>query len=166
MKNNITFPITYWGKNTEVQFMPMDKIVPIDQITSCFVFAMHDNKLLMIRPERGWGLPGGHREPNETPEDCVRREALEEAVVELGELDLIGAWEAKKIIKTEKNAKYPDLAYQILYFAKVEKIMPFRSDFEVLERTFVDIKDVPQFHAGYPNFEAIFLYTLNKYKLK
>src|SRR3990167_471583 len=102
MKNNITFPITYWGKNTEVQFMPMDKIVPIDQITSCFVFAMHDNKLLMIRPERGWGLPGGHREPNETPEDCVRREALEEAVVELGELDLIGAWEAKKIIKTEK----------------------------------------------------------------
>jgi 8-oxo-dGTP diphosphatase len=166
MQNNIIFPVTYWGKNTEVQFMPMDKMVPTDQITSCFVFAVHEDKLLMIRPERGWGLPGGHREGNESPEDCVRREAHEEAVVELGELDLIGGWEAKKITKTEKNAKYPDLAYQILYFAKVEKIMPFVSQFEVLERAFVDIKDVPQFHASYANFEAIFLYTLDKYKLK
>lgn len=166
MQNEIKFPVIYWGKNTKVQFMPMDKMPLTDQITSCFVFTVHEDKLLMIRPERGWGLPGGHREGNESPEDCVRREALEEAVVELGELDLIGGWQAKKLIKTEKNVKYPDLAYQILYFAKVEKIMPFVNHFEVLERAFVDIKDVPIFHADYAKFEPIFLYTLDKYKLR
>jgi 8-oxo-dGTP diphosphatase len=166
MQNNLVFPTTYWGKGTEVKFKPLDKMVPTDQITSCFVFAVHEHKLLMIRPERGWGLPGGHREENESPEDCVRREALEEAVVKLGGLDLIGAWEAKKILHTEKNAKYPDLAYQLLYFANVKKIMPFKSDFEILERAFVNLKDVPQLHADYAKFEAIFLYTLDKYKLR
>lgn len=167
MHKNITFHVTSWGKgSTEVKFMPMDKVPPIDQISTCFVFAVHEGKVLMIRPERGWGLSGGHIEPGETPEQCVRREALEEAVVEVGDLDLIGGWEAKKVIKTEANSKYPDLAYQMLYFAKVTKVLPFRSDFEVLERDFVDIKDVPTLHNNYPYFEPVFLYTLDKYKLK
>jgi len=168
MHKKIEFPISYWGKSkaTEVKFMPMNKMVPSNQVTSCFVFAVHKNEVVMIRPPRGWGLPGGRKEPYESPEECVRREALEEAVVELGELDLIGGWKAKKLLKTEANAKYPDLAYQLLYFAEVEKIKPFRSDFEVLERAFVNMKDVPEPHGNYPYFEAIFLYTLTKYKLK
>src|SRR3990167_10898175 len=165
MQKKITFPVSHWGKGTEVQFMPMNKMVPSNQVTSCFVFAVHDNKLLMIRPPRGWGLPGGHKEPDESPEECVRREAFEEAVVELGKLDLIGGWEAKKIFKTETNAKYPDLSYQLLYFAEVEKIKPFRSDFEVLERALVNMKDVTELNSS-PTFEPVFLYTLDKYKLK
>lgn len=43
-------------------------------------------------------MPGGHREGDETSEDCVRREADKEAAIELGDLKLIWRWKIEKTV--------------------------------------------------------------------
>lgn len=53
---------------------------------SASVLAFQGERVVMVRNRvRGWEFPGGKCEQGETPEECVRREALEE-----GGLDLFG----------------------------------------------------------------------------
>ncbi len=77
----------------------------------------NDGNLLLTKPIRGWGLPGGHIEDNVSPEECLKRECIEEGDVEIGNLKLIGYWKIKKLKKVESNKKYPDEGYQLLYIA-------------------------------------------------
>ncbi len=108
-------------------------------------FAFQDDKVMLVKPKRGWGLPGGHREGDETSEDCVRREADEEAAIELGDLKLIGRWKIEKQFPSAFNAKYPDLACQLLYVAEITQIKPFSSEYEVTERALVPFTDVARY---------------------
>lgn len=116
----------------------------------------------MSKPKRGWGLPGGHREGDETPEECVRREADEEASVELGDLELIGRWEAKKKFHSPLNEKYPELAYQLLYVANVTNLKPFKSEHETSERAVVPLSKMHEYHHNFGDFEEIFKYVIDK----
>ena len=57
-------------------------------IKTAFVFLERDGQVLLIQEVEGqakglWSLPGGHIEPNETPEAGARREAKEEAGYEV-----------------------------------------------------------------------------------
>ncbi|GFZ79772.1 hypothetical protein GCM10011531_07120 [Aquaticitalea lipolytica] len=47
-------------------------------ITSVFLIAFKENNILSCRNERGWDIPGGHIEPNETLEQSLKREVFEE----------------------------------------------------------------------------------------
>jgi 8-oxo-dGTP pyrophosphatase MutT (NUDIX family) len=49
-----------------------------------FVFDA-DNRLLMVRKDKGWDLPGGGRKPHETPAEALAREVLEEAAITIGD---------------------------------------------------------------------------------
>lgn len=57
-----------------------------------------DHHLLVVHAGGGrdrrprWGLPGGHLDPGEAPEDAVRRELFEELHLEVAELQEIGDW--------------------------------------------------------------------------
>ena len=88
----------------------------------------------------------------------------EEAAVEidLDTLQVVGGWLIKKLHKTEKNSKYPDLAYQLLFIADIKKVNEFKERFEVHQRIFVPIKDVINY-AGGPNFIPIFNYVVDTY---
>ena len=99
MKIDNSFPAVFWGKDksTKAQFCPCEDIFDSSLVTSCMVCAVHENKILLAKPPRGWGLPGGRMELGETPEDCARREVYEEASVELNSLKLIGAWHIEKL---------------------------------------------------------------------
>ncbi len=161
-KPRSAFPVIYWGddQSTEVQFQPADELPDNELVSACFVFAEHNGTVAMSKPQRGWGLPGGHRETGESAEECLRREAMEEAGVELGELRLIGWWATVKRFESEHNRQYPDRAYQLLYVADVVKVHDFTPAHEVAERAFVPVREVGQWHHDNENFQEIYEFIL------
>lgn len=55
------------------------------------VIIIKDNRVLMGKRKgshgaASWNFPGGHLELNESIEDCAKRETLEEADIEIGEI--------------------------------------------------------------------------------
>ncbi len=159
------FKKIFWGedKSTEVKFYVSKVITPSVQPITSVMGAVFDknNNLLLTKPARGWGLPGGHLEPGETPEVCLIRECLEEAEVEINNLQLIGYWKIKKIRDIDANKKYPPIAYQLLYLADVIKVHDFKQEHEVSERSFVKPHDVGEVHHNYENFKPILEYILS-----
>ena len=71
---NYSFETIYWGadRSTEVIFEPTNELPPQDLVTACMVLALYDkDKIVLSKPERGWGILGGHREQGETAEECL-----------------------------------------------------------------------------------------------
>lgn len=64
MKIDDSFPTVFWGKDksTKAQFCPCEEIFDSSPVTSCMVCVVHENKILLAKPPRGWGLPGGRME--------------------------------------------------------------------------------------------------------
>lgn len=167
--NKYKFKSTYWGddQSTEVVFEAINELPPQELITACMVFAVHDkDKLVLSKPARGWGLPGGHREEGETAEECLLREAMEEAAVTLENLELIGRWTTKKRFHSPHNAQYPDQGYQLLYIANVKELNEFTPQHETLERIVVPISEVKDYHHDIDNFLPILHYAVEAGSLK
>ena len=162
MKPNNNFPIVFWGDDasTKAQFHPCETIPKNALVTSCMVCVIHDDKLLLTKPPRGWGLPGGRLEPGEAPEDCARREVYEEAAVRLGNLKLIGAWYIEKLFRSEHNERYPDQAHQLLFLANTASIDDFVPSHESSARNFVKFDDVCNYHHDFENFADILEYVV------
>jgi ADP-ribose pyrophosphatase YjhB (NUDIX family) len=165
MINNLSeFKKNYWGEDnsTEVMFHPANTLPNNpDNITSVMGAVFNDGNLLLTKPIRGWGLPGGHIEDNESPEECLKRECIEEADVEIGNLKLIGYWKTKKLKKLESNKKYPDEGYQLLYIADAIKVNDFVPIHEVSERLFIPAEEVRNILHNYDNFEEILKYVIS-----
>ena len=160
------FQVNYWGddKSTKVQFSPLGSIPDDARVSSCMVFVLDGNKkLLMAKPKRGWGLPGGHMEPCETPEECCKREVFEETSVIIKNLRLIGAWKAEYVFESEYNKIYENPSYQLLYIADIDQIEEYRQQLEVSECEFIDVDDIEKYHHDFANFSEIMNYTLENY---
>lgn len=164
-----SFKTTYWGddQSTEVVFEPIGELPPQELVTACMVLALHDkDRIVLSKPARGWGLPGGHREEGETAEECLLREAMEEAAITLENLKLIGRWTAKKRFHSLHNAKYPDQGYQLLYVADVKELNEFTPQLEIMERIVVPVSEVKNYHHDIDNFMPVFNYAFEVGYLK
>ena len=159
------FNTLYWGddKSTEVVFETINELPPQELITACMVFALHDkDKIVLSKPARGWGLPGGHREKGETAEECLLREAMEEAAMTLDNIELIGRWRTRKRFNSPHNAQYPDQGYQLLYVADVKELSEFTPQLEITERIIVPLSEVKNYHHDVDNFMPVFNYVVGK----
>lgn len=68
-------------------------VQPKFTVSSAALVRNDEGKILLLdhyfRPDKGWGLPGGFVEHNETPENAAIREVREEAGVEIYDLKLL-----------------------------------------------------------------------------
>lgn len=94
------------------------------------------NQLLIVKGGNTWTVPGGHPEPNETQQQTLERELMEEACVTLKDIKYIGAVEV-----VENGETY----YQLRYTAKVADVLPFKKEWETDERLFVDLDDLQNY---------------------
>ena len=95
-----------------------------------------DNQLLIVKNGNTWTVPGGHPEQGETCLDTLNRELMEEACVTLKDINYLGAVEV-----VENGETY----YQLRYTAKVNELRPFVQEWEIGERLFVDLNDLPKY---------------------
>jgi 8-oxo-dGTP diphosphatase len=165
MNNKIyKFPVIFWGKekSTKVQFK-ISNSMPLDakSVTSVMCAVYRGEQILLVKPKRGWGLPGGHIEIAESPIDAIKRECAEEASIEIKNIKLVGYWEANKIKEVEENKKYPRRGYQLLYIAEIDKIHEFNGEFEVTDRKFVNPHDISSLHHNFKDFEVILQYLID-----
>lgn len=72
-----------WGEEkVKLTWKPTTEIPPEELITSVHGFCFKDNNLLLVNlNNRGWDLPGGHIELEETPEESFKRESYEEGYI-------------------------------------------------------------------------------------
>jgi len=168
MKKHLFKPI-YWGddQSTEVVFEAISELPPEELVTACMVFALHGkDRIVLSKPERGWGIPGGHREEGETAEECLHREAMEEAAITLKNLQLIGRWSTKKRFHSMHNAKYPDQGYQLLFVADVKELNEFKPQLEITERIVIPISELKDYHHDIGNFMPVLNYVMEAGYLK
>lgn len=87
--------------------------------------------------QRGWDIPGGHIDPEETPESTMRREVMEEAAVELGPVCLLGYQRIRLLGEVPAEYRYPaPESYQVFYIGQVTTILPFAPTTEASARGF------------------------------
>ena len=121
-----------------VEFYRDTQIPKRDLITSVFVFAFLGDQILFTKHrDRGWDIPGGHIERNETPEDALKREVYEETCAKLKNIRAFGYF---KIVLSEFNPailNYPfPESYLLLYIGHVDSLDPFVAEYETQARKF------------------------------
>lgn len=95
-----------------------------------------NNQLLIVKNGNTWTIPGGHPELNETQVKTLNRELMEEAYVTIKDAHYIGAVEV-----IENGKTY----YQLRYTAKLNEILPFKQEWEICERLFIDLDELPKY---------------------
>lgn len=96
----------------------------------------NENQLLIVKNGKTWTIPGGHPEINETMLETLNREIMEEACITIKDAKYLGAVE---VVEND------DIYYQLRYTAKVDNILPFKQEWEICERLFVDLKDLTNY---------------------
>lgn len=141
-----------WGKSkVKLSWQESNILPPYELITSVHGLCFHDDHLLLANlKERGWDIPGGHIEAGETPEECFKRETLEECYVE-GQCELLGFVTVDHCDNPfwSESSPYPKMGYQVFYKMNVTKQLPFKGDFESTQRLLINPKDAPSYHHNW-----------------
>lgn len=138
-----------WGEAKVKLTWKCDNQLPIrNLITSVHGFCFHKNKLLLVNLEhRGWDFPGGHIESKETPEECFKREAMEEGYVG-GSCQLLGyiIVDHNGNPKWDENSRYPKIGYQVFYHMNIDQLYNFEAEYESVERIFINPNEITNYY--------------------
>lgn len=121
---------------------------PLKYVSSVRAIVFRDDAVLVVSGERGqfYILPGGRREKQESMEETLRREVLEETGWTLKELSILGFMHFHHLNpkKTDYPYPYPDFLWSV-YIAQADKYIPeaITADKYVTGVKFYHIEDLP-----------------------
>jgi len=155
-----------WGNSKVKLTWKYDwQLPPRKLVTSVHGFCVKKDKLLLVNLiDRGWDIPGGHIEYEETPEDCLRREAQEEGYV-TGSCLLLGyiIVDHHENTNWNDNSAYPKIGYQAFYRMNIDCIHEFQAQYESTERIFINPGEVIKYHHNWNElYQEILDYALSQ----
>lgn len=161
----IKFPTDFWeDTQNRLEFiagkLPPDSI----KVTAVKIFLISNKKLLLVDIPRGWDIPTGHVDENESPEQALIREVMEEAEIIVKSAIVLGYLKSLKIKENSRNSMYPKLSAILIYGSRNFRITyPFKGKFESRGRKFFSFNEVENIHKYWsPMMKAIFTYALDK----
>ena len=119
---------------------------------AALVFPWQDEKVLVVNIEdRGWCIPSGRVEPDESSLDAAIREAKEEAGAVLREIHYIGCYR----VTQRSEVRWVDV-----FAAHIEGLGEIDPNFESMGRQFVTMEELPAiYHLWNPLTEQVFLHS-------
>ena len=118
-----------------------------------------DRILLVLEKSDGkWTLPGGWADVNESPSQGIRREVLEEAGCEVGELELVALIDRAAHPYTRN---YPHSVYKLFFYSFCAKRQPFPVNHETEKAEWFVFDALPELSESrvlYQDIERLFRY--------
>jgi 8-oxo-dGTP diphosphatase len=141
------FPCGKYGRQL-LRFYPAPFKAPL-RAFAALVFPWQDEQVLVCDIEgRGWCIPSGRVEPDESSLEAVRRESLEEAGAILRDIQYIGCYE----INERNERRWADC-----FTAHVEDLVEIQAANESKGRMFLSLPDLPQvYHLWNDLTEKVF----------
>jgi len=138
--NNKSFCVDYWDKSeSRVEFF-ISKLLPTDiPISAVKIFDICNNEIILVHTPKGWDIPGGHVEENETAIQALEREVYEETCGYVKEYKLAGYLLITKQKVNEHNKNYPDKTVIAMYAGHIDNI---NADSTFLAHESFDVKKV------------------------
>ncbi|MEK4486368.1 NUDIX domain-containing protein [Psychrobacillus sp. FSL H8-0484] len=135
-----------WGGHIiRLKWHPFKILDKSEVATSVHSFCFNQDKVLLVHvKDRGYNIPGGHIDYNETPEDALHREVYEEGYV-AGNIKYLGAIEVNHTDNPSfvQDGPYPLVGYQLFYRMDIEECFPFLRENETTSRIWVEPEEVP-----------------------
>jgi len=141
------FPSGQYGRQ-RLQFFPAPFRAPLRAFAG-LVFPWDGEKVLIADIDgRGWCIPSGRVEPNETSMEAVKREALEEAGAILRDVQYIGCYH----ISERSEVRWADC-----FAARVDTLVEIGMQEESHGRKLVTIDELPEiYHLWNPLTKRVF----------
>lgn len=146
----IKFPSGKYGRQ-RLEFHPAPFRAPLRAFAALVFPWCDDNVLICNIEDRGWCIPSGRVEPNESSLEAAIREAKEEAGAILQDVLYIGCYRI-----TERG----EVRWADVYVARVTELVDIPEEFESLGRQILPLDEVPPiYHLWNPLTEAVFHYS-------
>jgi 8-oxo-dGTP diphosphatase len=145
------FPCGKYGRQL-LRFFPAPYHAPL-RAFAALVFPWSEGKVLLCDIEgRGWCIPSGRVEPNETSLEAVKRESLEEAGAVLSDLQYIGCYQ----INDRNEVRWADC-----YTSHVKELVPIQNEAESKGRRFFAIEELAEaYHVWNELTAQVFQHSL------
>jgi len=172
-KTLISNTINFEGTDIRYTWYPgdiLDNYQPFNQVYGV-VFNSNGEILIQRRGDRAWCLPGGTVEENETAEQTLRREVIEEADVTIINPILLGGQRVQFPGGHNPNPskRGGDDFYQLRFYGEVDEILPQTPDPDhgiINERLFVEQSEINEYlHWGVTG-KVIFDQAIALYRIK
>ena len=131
------------------KYINKDTILPKDEsVSSVFLIAFEESKILAIKNERGWDIPGGHVESGETLEEALIREVKEESGASFCNAKLLA------IVESDDEDIYKDKV-MLVYTTNNFELGEFIPSEDAFDREVVEIKEFLQRYKDHFDFTEL-----------
>jgi len=144
------FPCGKYGRQT-LNFFPAPFRAPLRAFAGLVFPWQGDMVLVCDIEDRGWCIPSGRVEPNESSEEAVLREALEEGGAVLSDLQYIGCYQ----IQDRNEVRWADC-----FTCHVAELVEIQNAAESKGRRFVSLTELPAlYHLWNELTEQVFVHS-------